>query len=91
MKYPECEKLKEVSEDSNKIGAFLDWLMYDKGIVLSKEYEGECEHCERSIDQLFPIDVNIEQLLADYFEIDLYKVEEERRKMLEILKKENNK
>lgn len=41
MKYPECEKLKEVSEDSNKIGAFLDWLMYDKGIVLSKEYEGD--------------------------------------------------
>ena len=76
-KYPECEKLSAVSADSNKIGAFLDWLVYDKGIYLAEYSE---------LDELWAINTPFERLLAEYFEIDLDKVEDERRAMLEGLR-----
>lgn len=50
----------------------------------------ECECFEEdTMDELQPITQRMEQLLAEYFEIDLKKVEEERRAMLEELAKMN--
>ena len=91
-KYPECEKLAKVSEDSNKIGRFLDWLQ-SQGIMLAKYhehtddcydedgYDYECEYTEEMIQ---PVYENKEDMLARYYNIDMDKVEKERR---EILKK----
>jgi len=113
--YPECEKLSAVSGESNKIGAFLDWLN-EQHIVLA-DYQEHCDHIESrcagercdmdheigswacgkdcedyaptSGNQLFPIRKPIESLLANYFEIDLAKVEKERRQILEDIRKQN--
>lgn len=74
---PECEKLSRVSEEFNKIGDFLSWLS-QKDVVLA----------EWEIDWLIPSsyrlsDSGITKMLADYFGIDLNKVEKERRALLE--------
>lgn len=72
-KYPECERVRAVSDQSQGIGEFLEWCQ-EEGYVLASfdEATGTC----------WPIRKRIEQLLADYFEIDLVKVEAERRAML---------
>jgi hypothetical protein len=77
--YPECEKLAKVSEQSQKIGEFIDWLGWNKGYHISFYPKDEETH---AYPRLAPIIENTEQLLADYFEIDLKKVEEERRAIL---------
>ena len=72
-KYPECEKLSAVSDQSQVIGEFIDWL-------------GETHAAEIGVwrkDHMVPIGIRMEQLLAEFFGIDLEKVEEERRAMLE--------
>lgn len=77
--YPECEKLLAVSKESNSIGQFLDWLTGEKGFELGKYPE--------DTDHLVPAVYNIEKLLAEYFDIDLDKVEEERLSILASLQK----
>lgn len=71
----ELEKIKDVREKSQEIGAFLEWLFgtkdYHIGEYLSEE--GELVH----------VRINMEELLAEYFEIDLVKAEKEREKILE--------
>lgn len=75
--YPECDKLAAVSEESQKIGAFLDWLRNEKGYVICEENK-DCD----SGQELAPIFSNIESLLAEYFDINLNRVEKERREIL---------
>ena len=80
-KYPDCpetDKLVAVSKDSQKIGVFLDWLQENE-IVLAR-------YCER--DDLHPLRQTIESLLAEYFEIDLNKVEKEKRAIIKHLQEE---
>lgn len=79
MKTPELDKMKKVSEDSQKIGEFLDWLKGKYEIARWGDISG--------VDRLFPINENTEQLLADYFNIDLIKCEKERREILENIRK----
>ena len=74
-KYPECEKLRAVSDKSQVVGEFLDWLSCDKGVILG-EYKGE---------RLGEFYYNTENLLAEFFKIDLKKIEEERREILKSL------
>lgn len=78
-RYPECEKLQKVSSQSNTIGEFLEWLSYEKNLSLCELDE------ERDYYHLYHY--QIEQLLAEFFEIDLNKVEQERRQILEDLQK----
>jgi hypothetical protein len=75
--YPECEKLQRVSADSQKIGDFLNWAQ-SNNIVLAIYTEE---------DELVPSHKPFEQLLAEYFNINLNKVEEERRAILSSLQK----
>ena len=103
----ELEKLEAVSERSQAIGEFLEWLFDTKNYHICKylteeEYESEDnvyfvdglyekEQFKRhkiGKEELMSIHVNIEKLLAEFFEIDLVKVEEERKQTLnEILGK----
>lgn len=82
MRYPECEKLAEVSPAPQIVGNFLDWLSNKKNLTL-------CEWVDNDIDEghHHPYHYQIEELLAEFFEIDLVKVEQERRQMLEDLQK----
>ena len=75
-KYPECEKLKAVSDKSQEIGAFLDWLQSQKKVVLATYLP---------TDDLMPMRFSMEELLAEYYEVDLKKVEKERRAILKAL------
>lgn len=96
---PELDKMRSVKEHSQRIGAFLEWLS-EKGVrFLGENYckncgssdigesrgDGYCRSCDsRNFGYRWS---TIEQCLADYFEIDLKKVEEERRSILDVLYK----
>ena len=80
--YPEHDKLNKVAEESQTIGEFIEHLQ-QKGIHLSQyvEIEGFSEK------RLMVISTPIESLLADFFDIDLRKIEQEKREILENLRK----
>ena len=79
MKYSEHEKLKEIQDQSQIIGEFLEWL----------GYEHEYFICEKlgQLQEWYPISQNHQKLLAQFFDIDLDKLEQEKRQMLEELRK----
>lgn len=79
--YPELEKMGAVSEKSQAQGAFLDWLIHEKEIVLCAHNDYTDEDDEYP-QEFVPIYVNIEELLAEYHGIDLARVERERRELL---------
>ena len=72
-KYPELEKLASVKEQSQELGEFLKWL--------KRKYD-LCTFNERD-EAYFPSHESIEGILADYFKIDMTKVEKERNQILE--------
>lgn len=94
--YPEHEKLKLISDKSQAIGEFLAWLesgglhappneAHETESYGSVELAYRPELCggpERS-DELWPLSWSKQRLLAAYFEIDLDKIEDEKRAMLE--------
>ena len=73
---PECEKLSAVADESNNIGDFLDWLD-NKGFLFCKYDKYE--------ESYYPTYPDTQKLLAEYFNIDLNKVEQERRALLQWL------
>jgi hypothetical protein len=79
--YPEHAKQEAVIEQSQAIGEFLD----TSGFVLAefREIDGHDE------PKLMPVGRSIEQVLAEYFEIDLNKIEAEKRDMLEHIRAAN--
>lgn len=78
MKYPEHEKMATVTEHSQIIGEFLDFGLPVLGLRL-------CQF-DFETNQFFLAGMTIEQILAAYFEINLDKIEEEKRHMLEELR-----
>ena len=98
----EIGKLEDISEKSQAIGEFLEWLVGTKNYHIAKyltdeEYESEdnvfwvdglyekeqFKRHEIGKEELIHIHIDIEKLLAEFFEIDLDKVEAERREILE--------
>lgn len=78
--YPEHEKLVLVSDKSQAIGEFLDWINSRKGYVIGKYIEN---------DYLMPVYEGTSQILAEYFDIDLDKIEQEKLAMIESCQKLN--
>lgn len=119
--YPEHDKLSEISELSQSIGEFIEWLptvdmfvcdtkrvkecLHSIGGLTSPrriecrngrlyneahdEDRGECDQCNgtgmvKRIDPFWvPFAGGIELLLANFFGIDLAKIEQEKRAMLD--------
>jgi len=79
VEIPEHEKLAKVKDKSQAIGEFLTWLTHDRG----------CEICEYLDDEdpehlvFMPVRDGIQELLADYFGIDLDLLEMEKQALLE--------
>lgn len=73
MEYPEHEKLRAIKDQSEPIGQFLAD-MECEGIELCK--------FDREVGEYQPLYKSINAILADYFEIDLVKLEEEKQAML---------
>lgn len=83
MRYSEHEKLKEVSSTSQKIGEFLDYYRH-KGYDLYHYIEDDTGD-----EILVRSRKSIQELLAEFFEIDLVKLEKEKEQMLEDIRKIN--
>ena len=102
-RYPECDKLAAVSERSQAIGEFLEWLESsavgpDKRPVFLAYYplithsnDGTTLKKRDQYVSVRPacLNASIERLLAQFFEIDMDKVERERRKILEDLRSQH--
>ena len=91
--YPECEKMKSVRDESQTIGEFLEWLFDEKGYRLGFYHTHDGETCNKHSDcgmvenYMNPVvGFSIEYILAEYFKIDLKKVEEEKRAMLDAIR-----
>lgn len=77
MNFPEHEKLEKVADKSQAIGEFLEDLG-SRGILLAFWVDDE--------DRLAPVHTRKDVLLAQFFDIDLVKLEAEKRAMLESLR-----
>ena len=74
----ECDRLHTIAPQSQVIGEFLDWLQCERGLTL-------CDNDKH--DRYYPARVSITDLLAEYFDIDESKVEDERRAILEAIRR----
>ena len=77
-KYPECEKFYKIKDMSLMIGDFLAWLGSEKHVHLA--------HCEERRGYLSYYPYSTESLLAEFFNIDLDKLEKEKQEMLRELR-----
>ncbi len=73
----ECEKMAAVKGQSQVIGEFIEWLRLEKDL----------EICEWNGGDYFRVSSSTEELLGEFFDIDLEKVEKEKRQMLDELRR----
>jgi hypothetical protein len=76
--YPEHQKMMDCRDDAFIIGAFLEDGPYMLGEYLSFERGGFPPR-----EEFVPVSKGIQAVLAEYFEIDLDVIEQEKRAMLE--------
>lgn len=81
---PECQKLADISKESNKIGSFLEWLLHETQYSFGKWINDE--NGNSIFINTHVGDRIINELLAQYYGIDLNKVEEERIALLDWLR-----
>ncbi len=83
--YPQHAKLRAVKEESQAIGAFLDWLQHER--------EPRVLLCNQEPGDNFPgIDwtaTPVEKLLAEYFGVNLVELENEKERMLDAIRAAN--
>lgn len=77
--YPEHEKLKQIQRESQTIGEFIEWLE-SNGMVVCEWTDGNCDNWMRTT-------LSTNRLLAKFFDIDLDKLEAEKRQMLDEMRK----
>ena len=96
--YPEHEKLHAVSEKSQACGEFLEWLLTSQGYQIGEYHEhtdecwtddgddvGKRRTCGIHENFLYQASINVRKLLADFFQINEAKLEDEKRTMLKVL------
>lgn len=93
-KYPEHQRLSDCHDKSQVCGEFLDFLQSEKGLSLSMRYTcDEMGHdeddCPCPDDHMGPAHQRIETLLAEFFDIDPKKLEDEKCAMLEECRRKN--
>jgi len=96
-KYPEHQKLQAVHDKSQEMGSFIEWLRNTKKFVFAQwldvEYEDEDpftgKKSKHTNNELVPQALHIEETLAEYFGIDLKKLEQEKQTMLEEMRQIN--
>jgi len=82
MKIPELDKISKVSEKSQAIGDFIEWLP-SQGLIICQEEDDEAGE-----ERYFPVHPDINRLLEKYFNIDGAKAERERVAILHELRNE---
>ncbi len=77
----EVEKLRNIGDDSQRIGEFLEWLQGERKLVIAEWLKrGQSEYWD---EQLVPAGTTINGLLAEFYDIDLAKLDEEKLAMLD--------
>lgn len=91
MKLPEHDKIKALDGHNQTVGEFLDWLRDEKGYHICEymERREESEADEWLPEGYYTINTSTERLLAEYFNIDLAVIEQEKRDMLEEMRAAN--
>ncbi|HUX65167.1 hypothetical protein [Sulfuricella sp.] len=74
-KYPLNNKFERVSDLTHTIASFLEWAEQQKGLSL-------CEPYKPQYPWYMPIHTSKEQLLLEFFGIDLAALEREKRQMV---------
>lgn len=74
--YPEHNKMLAVKERSQEIGEFIEWLS-SQGCLIGR-YD--------RFNQMWPVMKSTNELLADYFDIDLDVIATETQEMYEALR-----
>lgn len=77
----ELEKISAVKEKSQAIGEFLEWARSEGFFLASWQHFGNPE--PEGYDRLVASNKTTNQWLAEFFEIDLNKAEEERQALLD--------
>jgi hypothetical protein len=85
---PELEKMAAVQDDSLLLSEFFEW-MSSKGYFIA-EYR---ENTRLLIpeNELFAVDKKPDEIIADFFGIDLKKAEAEKRQLLKEIRQANKK
>lgn len=86
-KYSEHERLHKISDKSQVIGEFLEWLTHEKRVHLSTYVEKTDRHGDTYSEEVV-FHYNIQDLLGEFFGIDTKKLEEEKQAMLRTLRGE---
>lgn len=105
IQHPELDKIHAVSEDSQKLGEFLEWLKsnYELCQFIEHKHTGDCWEWadEKALtykvwlcgmnegENLVPTHPRINDILAKYFNIDENAAERERRAILDALRVNN--
>ncbi len=88
----EHDKLHKVADQSQACGAFLDWIQGRYVLCQHHAHRDECYNpggktvCGYSDGELESSRVAVRTLLAEFFDIDLNKLEREKEDMLKQLK-----
>lgn len=98
VEYPEHEKLHKVNDKSQTIGEFVEWMRDSKQAYFATEHEHteSCEdddgdlQCDLKESELIPVRTPITKLLAEFFQIDLDKIDIEKESMLQSIRMVNN-
>jgi len=99
MERPEHEKLKYIQYKSQAIHEFIEWLSDTKDIRLMENYSEEFYEnnedfadAKRELDYdfAFPIRAKLTDLVAEFYDIDLKKLEDEKLAMLEEIRRHND-
>lgn len=90
LEMKECAKLANISKQSEPIASFIDWLKREKRIVLGiVTYEQLGTEPGVELAGMYKIQTPIGTLLAEYFQVDMERVEAERRAMLKHIHDKN--
>lgn len=84
MSYPEHEKMKRIKPEADVVARFLEWLD-ERGYIICQRGPGSGRHGE----ELWPMNKQIEWFLAEHFEIDLKKIQDEKDAMLDNIREAN--
>lgn len=90
LKYPEHVKLKIVQKQSQTIHEFLLWCQQEHGLGLAHYLRHETKDDDDS-DHMIWDQIGITKRVAQFLEIDLDKLEDEKRAMLDEIRTTNDK
>jgi hypothetical protein len=80
---PELAKMAKVKLEGQVIGDFLEWLRQEKDWRLCEAHQHD-DGCDGACNRGYElVGFSTEKLLAEFFEIDLDKVEQEKRAILD--------